>query len=373
MITLINTSNLIVGGALQVADSICSLLYQYPWHSFIVVLSSVLDETKKKIERFDNVSVFTYDICKTKRLYFSGRDFFLDKLVKENNVDIVLTVFGPSYWIPRCKHLCGFARGHMLITDSPYFNLNRSPIEKLKEKIFYNIIKLNLKRCSDYFYTENPYITEKLKKSLSTNNVYTVTNYYNQVFDHKEEWTVLKLPEFKGFTMLTVTAAYPHKNLPIMLDMAAVFKSKYPDYNFRFVLTIDKSEFPRIPDELNSNFVFLGKVGISACPSLYEQADIMFQPTLLECFSATYPEAMKMGIPIVTTDLEFSRGLCGNAALYYPPLDANKAATIIYELCKNKDKYNELVCNGYKQLKIYDNYEQRVSKLIAILENIVNN
>lgn len=372
MNVFVNCSNLNVGGGLQVADSICSLLYKYPNHYFIVVLSSALSRTERRIKNFDNVIVFTYDMCKTKKLYIFGRDSFLDRLVEKYNVDVVLTVFGPSYWIPRCKHLCGFARPHMVIKDSPYLK-NKNFCGNVKEKFFYDLIKLNFKRCSSYFYTENPYITEKLKKVLNTNNVYTVTNFYNQVFDHKEQWNILELPKFDGFTMLTVTAAYPHKNLSIMLDMAAVFKSKYPDYNFRFVLTIDKSEFPRIPDELKGNFVFLGKVDISVCPSLYEQADIMFQPTLLECFSATYPEAMKMGIPIVTTDLEFSRGLCGNAALYYPPLDANKAATIIYELCKGKDKYNELICNGYKQLKTYDNYEQRVSKLIAILENMVNN
>ena len=65
---------------------------------------------------------------------------------------------------------------------------------------------------------------------------------------------------------------------------------------------------------------------ITECPSLYEQADVMFQPTLLECFSATYPEAMKMQRPIVTTDIEFAHGLCGPAAHYYSPLSAEDAA-----------------------------------------------
>lgn len=37
-------------------------------------------------------------------------------------------------------------------------------------------------------------------------------------------------------------------------------------------------------------------------------------PSLLECFTATYPEAMRMERPIVTTDLAFAQGLCGEAA-----------------------------------------------------------
>ena len=69
---------------------------------------------------------------------------------------------------------------------------------------------------------------------------------------------------------------------------------------------------------------------ISECPSLYRQSTFAFQPTLLECFTATYPEAMRSGKPIVTPDLEFARGLCGGAAVYY---DAERTDKII-SLCK---------------------------------------
>lgn len=34
-------------------------------------------------------------------------------------------------------------------------------------------------------------------------------------------------------------------------------------------------------------------------------------PTVLEVFSATYPEAM--ALPIVTSDLDFARDICDNA------------------------------------------------------------
>ena len=44
----------------------------------------------------------------------------------------------------------------------------------------------------------------------------------------------------------------------------------------------------------------VGGVDIRECPSLYEQCDFMFLPTLLECFSASYAEAMKMRRPILT-------------------------------------------------------------------------
>lgn len=112
---------------------------------------------------------------------------------------------------------------------------------------------------------------------------------------------------------------------------------------------------------------------IAECPSLYEQCDITFQPTLLECFTATYPEAMRMGIPIVTTDLEFARGLCGDAACYYSAIDPVAAAEAIYKVATDKKYAAKLVVNGKEQLKKFDNYEQRADKLIGILEDMVKN
>lgn len=42
---LINASNLKKGGGLQVADSICKSLKQFPQHIFIVVLSTFFPKT----------------------------------------------------------------------------------------------------------------------------------------------------------------------------------------------------------------------------------------------------------------------------------------------------------------------------------------
>ena len=42
---LINASNLKAGGALQVADSLCGLLGEFPEHEFVVVLSRALRAT----------------------------------------------------------------------------------------------------------------------------------------------------------------------------------------------------------------------------------------------------------------------------------------------------------------------------------------
>lgn len=379
MVFLINCSNLKNGGGLQVAKSICEQLYEYKNHHFIVVLSTYIND--EHISASENVEVFKYNIPQNVKSVLFGRDAFLDGLVKEKHVDAVLTVFGPSLWRPRVPHLCGFARAQLLL-DNPNDNLNHDPnpnLNRIKETLVYKVWVWGFRRSSDTFYTENAYISDMLPKLIKRAKVYTVTNYYNQVFDQPEQWKrTINLNEnlnnkHKGkdvVTMLTVSSTAVHKNLGIMVPVAEYLESKYPFFNFRFVLTCKDAPFD-LPEQLKKHFVFVSKVDVSECPNLYEQADIMFMPTLMECFTATYPEAMRMEVPIVTTDLEFARGLCGDAACYYSALDAKAAAEAIYKVATDKEYAQKLVAAGKEQLNKYDNYEQRAEKLVRILEGMV--
>ena len=361
---LINASNIKNGGGLQVAQSICGQLARFAQHRFVVVLSSFIDDSC--IEG-SNATVYHYDIKNNIKTLAFGRDAFLDGLVKDHRIDAVLTVFGPSRWIPRCAHLCGFARAQLLLTDSPYYKRIG-----FKEKLVYRIWTWAFKRSSKVFYTENPYISEMLPNLLGDVKAYSVTNYYNQIFDNPSQWKkTVTLPAFDGITCLSVSSSALHKNLRILLDVSRYLSKYYPDFKCRYVLTILESEMP-VPEDVRDNFLFVGKVKVTECPYLYEQADIMFMPTLMECFTATYPEAMRMGVPIVTTDLEFARRLCGDAACYYSAVEEKAAAEAIYKVATDKAYTHQLVENGKKRLLTYDNYEQRAEKLIGILEDLSN-
>ena len=125
-------------------------------------------------------------------------------------------------------------------------------------------------------------------------------------------------------------------------------------------------------EDVKRDILLIGKVDISQCPSLYQQADIAFQPTLLECFTATYPDAMRMKVPILTTDLEFAHGLCQDSAVYYNPLDPEDAADKLYQLAIDNELQYKLVENGKNQLLKFDNSEQRADKLIRLCETLVD-
>lgn len=351
------------------ADSFCRLLGGYNQHQFVVVTSTVLHSTKVVISSYTNVEVVEYDVSSGFLKSLMGRDLILDQLVERYDIDAALTLFGPPRWKPSCPHLCGFARAHIVQTDSPYFKeLDR--IEYIKTKAFYLLLSLLFWRNAEAIWTENPAVAARLRMMYRGKRIYVVTNYYNQIFDMPSLWRGdIVLPPFSGVTCLTITAMYNHKNLPIMSKICQYMERVHPDFDFRFVVTLTEEKCWFVPDEYKHHFVFLGPVDISQCPPLYEQADIMFMPSLLECFSASYPEAMKMGVPIVTTDLDFAHGLCEDAACYYSAVDAEAAAEAIIKVATDKEYAARLVCNGQKRLERFDNYEMRAEKLVNLLES----
>lgn len=368
---MINASNLKVGGGLQVADSVCRELYKYQQHNFTVVYDKALADCADAIAQYENVEAVEYETPVDLKTVLTGRDKFLDTLVKDKKIDAVLTVFGPSRWRPKVPHLCGFALSHLVLPESPYWK--QLPFKKLLLlKIKLNIIKYSFDKCADNYFTENPFISEGLQKLFPHKKVFTVTNNANQVFQKPELWDrSIKLQEFDGITMLTVAANYPHKNLPIIVSVSHYLEEKYPDLKFRFVLTIREQELPDADECVKRHILFLGPVKIEQVPYLYEQSDIMFLPTLLECFSASYAEAMVMKKPILTTDLVFARGLCGDAAFYYDAVSPSALGDAIVRLSDEPAFREHLVANGLKQLQHFDTFEQRAEKLIKLVEGLV--
>jgi glycosyltransferase involved in cell wall biosynthesis len=114
--------------------------------------------------------------------------------------------------------------------------------------------------------------------------------------------------------------------------------------------------------------VNLGIIHPNQCVNLYNSCDIVFVPSLLEIFTAVYPEAMASGKPIVTNNLSFAKSICGDAALYYDYSSAEDASLKIIELIENNNLRLNLINNGLKRLSFFDTSESRFSKILQTLK-----
>lgn len=364
---LIYASNLKAGGGLQVADSLCRNLHHFKQHHFTALIPDGISYLEKQLIS-DNIEVIKYTTYTSIYTAVSGRNRFLDNIVKKNEIDIVLIIFGPSTWRPKCPTVSGFAMPHLVLNDSPYWKVI-SKFQLIKSFCKNYIHRLNLSCLSDCFYTENPFITTKFKQIFPNKEVYTISNTCHQVFDNPEQWDKsISLPDYNGFTFLTVCANYPHKNINIIPKVLSSLRAKSPATKVRFVLTVDPKDVVIEDEWMREHIIFLGKIRVNQCPNLYKQVDAIFLPSLLECFSANYVEAMKMKKNILTSDLGFAHSLCGKSALYFNPLEPEDISSVIIRLVSDPTLRNNLIAYGTSQLLEFETSSSRAKKIIELLE-----
>lgn len=367
MILIINTSNIVIGGGIQVSLSIIHELKKYSENEYHIFLSKKMSLQICK-SKFSN-NFYFYDTpispssVKTRRKVVKQLNFLENKI----KPDVVFTVFGPSYWKPNAIHLSGFADGWCYNPNSIAFNkLN------LKERIIFKLRiaykNYYLKKTSSYLVVE----TEIAKKNIieylgfKSSKIFVVGNTCSNFFSDNKE--IKHAKDKNTFKLITISAFYKHKNLEIINDVVKILKQK-SSVNFKFYLTIDDKTFLKT-FKRNSNIINLGSQEAFNCPSLYLNSDAMFLPTLLETFTASYPEAMQMKIPIITSNLDFANNICGDAALYFNPLDPNEIADKIITLAENNELYFDLISKGEKRLKKFETANSRTIKYLRICEDI---
>jgi len=142
------------------------------------------------------------------------------------------------------------------------------------------------------------------------------------------------------------------------------------DKNIKFVLTLDEASFKNLFTEQTDKIINLGPISQKSCPSVYKQCDALFAPTLLETFSAAYPEAMRMKKPILTSEYSFAKDVCQDSAFYFDPLNPGDIVQKIKQLVADSELQSELIKKGSQQLKHFETAQSRAGKYVEICEKI---
>ncbi len=364
---LINASTLSGTGVSQVAVSFISECKKHSEHEYTVFLSkSIYDNID--IESFpNNFTFFKFINSPLKSLSSWVRCKYLYIKTSPN---CVFSIFGPSYWTPNVPHLQGYAYPHYVYPESPLFNII-SFKEKFKIMIYKHLHKYFLKRNGNYFVAETVDVSHRLKKFLGidSKNIFTVSNTYNREIFKKN--TCYRPYDSNEFKLLSLCSPYLHKNLSIINQVVEELEKLEPKLKFTFILTIDSRNYNSMFSNKAKRYIRnVGPVAIKDCPDLYRECDAIFLPTLLECFSANYPEAMVMERPILTSDLPFARCVCKDAALYFNPMDPKDIATKLIALSESRPLYKSLVSKGLNVLADIPSSSSRALQYLSICESI---
>ena len=154
-----------------------------------------------------------------------------------------------------------------------------------------------------------------------------------------------------AFKLFVPAAYYPHKNLEMILQLFEKHRDRLQDVVVVLTLSDQNPRAAKLATEikrrrLDSHIINVGVLNTSEVARYYANTDALLMPTLLETFCLPYVEAMQFGRPILTSDLDFAHEVCGEAALFFDPWDADDICKAILRLKDDKALHQQLVDAG---------------------------
>lgn len=173
--------------------------------------------------------------------------------------------------------------------------------------------------------------------------------------------------------LLAVGPTYPHKNLENLLlayhDMRPALRSRHP-----LVIAGGKKEYvkhlKRRTEALNlgTDVYFLGYVPKQLMPSLYREAYALIFPSLYEGFGIPLLEAMACGCPVAVSYASSMPEVCGDAALYFDPMDPRSIRKAMEQLIFDETTYGQLREKGLIQAQKFS-WEKTALEVKTLLDN----
>lgn len=374
---IINCTNLNVGGGLQVAVSFLNEIRKFDisGDEFHVLLSKEVDELIDSGAFGDNCFFYKF---KESPAYLMTRSKVVRHMRSlENKIqpDVVFSIFGPSYWRPSSPHLMGVAVGWCYNFDSiAWKSLSLLAWIRMRVKVAYR--NYYLRRDADNYVVETSQVKENFRRyvGVSEEDIDVVSNTVSAIYVDEGA----RDPDSSRdgvFRIFVLSANYIHKNISIIKSIIPILKCRLK--RFEFVVTLTDQDYNGLFRSYTQYVKNVGVLKPDECISWYQRTDVLFLPTLLESFTATYIESMAMHRPVVTTDLNFAHALCGDAALYYSALSPEDAADKLFQVYKDEQLYDHLVSLGLQRLQLYPTAEERALSYLdlcrkCVVEDVLN-
>ena len=356
------------GGGKSILNNYLSLLKDTKENNQYFVITPNRNEYEKY--RCEHISIIDVNVFYKNNVLFPFVNHFLfPKLLNDLKIDLLFNM-GDIVVPTRIPQLYLFDWAYAIYPESIAWE-RMDAISYLNRRIKLYFFRKYIKCATDVIAQTNT-ARERLKSIYGLSNIKIVPNAVSLENLGGGVWKDFNLPVGKT-KLLYLTYYYPHKNLEIFLPLAREIKKKSLPYCL--VITIEAtqhkeaSRFLEIVSKENLNDIIIntGPVAMANVPSLYSQCDALLMPTLLESFSGTYVEAMYHQKSILTSNIDFAKDVCGDAAFYFNPLDADSILDSLKTCFGDNATRKRRIEEGKKRLAHLLNWEQAFEKYQTII------
>lgn len=114
---------------------------------------------------------------------------------------------------------------------------------------------------------------------------------------------------------------------------------------------------------------FLGPLGKENILQLYREGDVFVFPSLCESFGHPMAEAMAHGLSIVAADTPVNREVCGEAAIYFSPLEPDRLVDAVLRVAADRHLWDRLSTEGRRRVRESFRWDKHVRRIFQVVEN----
>ena len=267
------------------------------------------------------------------------KSFILKKYIKKLDTDIIISSRIEFSKLIKRRDTLNISQEHSYINSKKYIN-------KVK-KYFKNIDKIVVmtkKAKEDY---------EKwLKYSNSKAKVYDIPNML-------EESKVDNFAKFNNKTLISVGRLEKEKDFLTLLDVFKIINEKYNDVKLKIVGEgLQRREIEEKIEKLNLNnkVILTGRISSQEVQEQMSASSVFVLTSLCESFSLVLCEAMEIGLPCVSFNIDVGpKEIIQNGINGYliDNRDVNDMASCIENLLIDENKWNNISNNSIESVKKY--------------------
>ncbi len=219
--------------------------------------------------------------------------------------------------------------------------------------------------------TVSEFSRRELAQTIGAKNVSIIPNSCEHMASIKPDETVLQRLSLMPKTyLLFVGSPTPNKNILRGVEAIEMMGQRAPQ--FVVVGAAAASVFKGDADAgrpKNERVVFTGRLSDEEIVALYAHAGALLFPSLYEGFGIPPLEAMFLGCPVLSSNIEPAREVCGDAAIYFDPNDATDMVKAIDHLTANPDLRGEMIARGHTRVAAFS-WDRSASALLKAVSDL---
>jgi len=298
--------------------------------------------------------------------------------LEKARADVVYTQFGPHWPAAKVKNVVGCAYSNLFYPEIPFWSGLR--FYEKAYRTFLDYMRLKRLMVADAIIFESETLAKRAVEMmrLPKHKVFCVKPSPSSivgpgVYHEETEHRCRKIPE--GFRVLLLANYHKNKNIELLPGVAKILRDEFGERDIVFVITLSPSlrqtrNILKLSEELGikDRIYNIGPVPPQGCSEVYRACDAVILPSRLESFSNNIAEAWIMKKPLLISDLDWARDLCGDGALYFRYKDVRDIAKKLFHLKYDSNLRNRLINGGRKSLEGYPTSKERFLQYLKIIE-----